>query len=116
MGFIKKRLLSFMLVLCMMLSLAYPAVFASGLTEENLIAVPFDAMVIEGGVYYGISKSWFEENNPEGEKLFLSVEIPNSVTAIYNDGFRDSCQMKNRKEGVSLIIIMTVIKNIRTNT
>lgn len=99
MGFIKKRLLSFMLVLCMMLSLAYPAVFASGLTEENLIAVPFDAMVIEGGVYYGISKSWFEENNPEGKKLFLSVEIPNSVTAIYNDGFRDSWSNEKQKRG-----------------
>ena len=36
------------------------------------MAVPGEALVIQNGVYYGISKSWFESVNPEKEKMSMT--------------------------------------------
>ena len=61
-----------------------------GLTEDNPMKVPAEELVIVNGIYYGISKDWFEENNPNKETLFFSIEIPDNVTTIFNDGLKDS--------------------------
>lgn len=58
-----------------------------------------EGMVIVGGVYYGISKSWYETNNPNGEFLYLSLNIPDNVTKIHNDGFRDGWSSDKQKQG-----------------
>ena len=95
----KKRLLSLLLTLYMVIGLMPSTIFASGSAKETAVAVPSEALVIENGVYYGISKSWFESYNPNGEKLSFSVEIPNSVTTICKDGFRDSWSNEKQQKG-----------------
>ena len=96
----KQRILSLILTLCFVIGLFPFSTFAIGTEEEeHVIAVPQEAMVITAGTYYGISKSWFEENNPHGEKLSLSIELPNSVTTICKDGFRDSWSSEKQKQG-----------------
>lgn len=96
----KKRILSLLLTLCMLTGLTPLSVFAIGADEgTTIIDVPQDAMVIVNGVYYGISKSWFEKCNPTGKKLSLSLEMPNSVTTICNDGLRDSWSSEKQQNG-----------------
>ncbi len=62
----------------------------SALDTNNVVEVPTDGMIIVGGIYYGISKDWFQTNNPNKETLNLSVSIPSNVTTIYKDGLKDS--------------------------
>ena len=57
-------------------------------------------MVIVNGTYYGISKTWYEKNNPSNEVLSISLKIPSKVTAILNDGFRDSWSNAKQKQDV----------------
>lgn len=96
----KKRILSLLLTLCMLTGLTPLSVFAIGADEgTTIIAVPQEAMVIESGEYYGISKSWFETYNPTGKKLSLSLKMPNSVTAICKDGLRDSWSNEKQQNG-----------------
>lgn len=83
----------------MVSALLSSTIFASGEAKETAVAVPSEALVIEGGVYYGISKSWFENNNPTGKKLHLSVKIPNNVTGICKDGLRDSWSSEKQQKG-----------------
>lgn len=97
---IKKRILSLLLTLCMLTGLTPLSVFAIGADEgTTIIDVPQDAMVIVNEVYYGISKDWFETNNPTGEKLSLSLKMPNSVTTICKDGLRDSWSSEKQQNG-----------------
>lgn len=70
-----------------------------GLTEDEPMEVPAEALIVVSGTYYGISKDWFEENNPNKETLFFSIEIPDSVTKIANDGFRSSYTNDKKKYG-----------------
>lgn len=99
----KKRILSLLLTLCMLTGLTPLSVFAIGADEgTTIIDVPQDAMVIVNGVYYGISKRWFETyktHNPTGEKLSLSLKMPNSVTTICKDGLRDSWSSEKQQNG-----------------
>lgn len=60
------------------------------LDTDGIIEVPTEGMVITNGVYYGISKDWYTKNNPNGKVLSLDLTIPDNVTEIYKDGFRDS--------------------------
>ena len=62
--------------------------------------MPTDGMVIVNGTYYGISKTWYEQLNPSHEKLSFSLNIPNYVTAILDNGFRDSWSNAKEKQGV----------------
>ena len=39
------------------------------INEEISNQVPTDGMIIVGGIYYGISKDWFQTNNPNKETL-----------------------------------------------
>ena len=105
----KKRLLSLLLTLYMVIGLMPSTIFASGSAKETAVAVPSEALVIENGVYYGISKSWFESYNPNGEKLSGAT-----FTVVKMDS-ETAGQMKNSKKGVSRIIIMPATKHIRIN-
>ena len=60
------------------------------LDTDGIIKVPTEGMVITNGVYYGISKDWYTKNNPERKVLSLDLTIPNNVTTIYDNGFRDN--------------------------
>lgn len=64
------------------------------------LPVPIDGMVIKGGTYYGISKAWYEKQNPSNDVLSLSLKIPDNVTTILNDGFRDSYSSDKENQGV----------------
>ena len=61
-----------------------------GLSAEDPIIVPEEGMVIKNKTYYGIEKDWFKTINPNKQTIYLSIQIPNTVTTIANDGFRDS--------------------------
>ncbi|MCU6748796.1 leucine-rich repeat protein [Faecalicatena acetigenes] len=65
---------------------------------NGIIEVPTEGMIITGGVYYGISKDWYAQNNPDGKVLSLALTIPNNVTTIYNDGFRDSWSSQKQSQ------------------
>ena len=95
----KKRIMSLLLALCLVSSLIPYVVIANGSARENAIAVPTDALVIANGTYYGILKTWFQENNPNQETLSLSVTIPDNVTAIAKDGFIDSYTSEKKSKG-----------------
>lgn len=71
----------------------------SGLSEDDPMEVPTERLVIDNGVYYGISKTWFAENNPEKKTLYFSIVIPKSVTKIANDGFRSNYTGDKSKYG-----------------
>lgn len=89
----------FALSICLLLGLLVGSALAAQPEGTDTIAVPEEAMVIKNGTYYGISKEWFAENNPEKETLSLSLEIPDSVTAIGMNGFLDSFTSEKRTYG-----------------
>ena len=66
----------------------------------DAIDVPTEGMVIVNGTYYGISKTWYEENSSSNEVLSISLKIPSHVTAILKDGFRDNWTNDKQKKGV----------------
>lgn len=99
MCFTKKRMLSLLLTLCMVIGLMPSTIFASGSAKETAVAVPSEALVIESGTYYGISKTWFAENNPSKETMSLSVKIPDNVITIAKDGFIDSYTSAKKSKG-----------------
>lgn len=90
-----RHLLSVLLVCAMVLSLLPVSVFAtsspgSGLTADDPMVVPTEGMVIKNGVYYGVSKEWFITHNPTQVTMYFSLSVPDNVTTIASDGFRDS--------------------------
>lgn len=68
------------------------------LDTDGIIEVPTEGMVITNGVYYGISKDWYTKNNPDGKVLSLDLTIPDNVTEIYKDGFRDNWSNEKQKQ------------------
>ena len=98
----KKRLTAILLTLALVLSLGPVSVWAaggSGLSPDDPMAVPVEGMVIKNGTYYGISKEWFQRNNPNQETLYFSITVPKGVTAIVNDGFRDNYTSAKKSMG-----------------
>lgn len=101
----KNRL--FTIILMMFLSvgilsaaaLAAPTAGGAGLSPDNPMVVPAEGMIIKGNTYYGISKAWFEEINPNKATMYFSVKVPSSVTSIINDGFRDSYTTDKKNNG-----------------
>lgn len=71
----------------------------SGLTEDDPMKVPEEGLIIVGGVYYGISETWFAKNNFNKDTLYFSIEIPAGVTKIANNGFRSNYTSDKRKNG-----------------
>ncbi|MGI5958312.1 MAG: leucine-rich repeat protein [Massiliimalia sp.] len=80
---------------------AHPDPTTAGTTAENPIAVPEQGMVIKSGVYYGVSKEWYEKQNFEKKPVYFSITVPRNVTAIAKDGFRDS--YSSEKDNVGAI-------------
>ena len=80
-------------------ALAAPSAEGAGLSPDNPMVVPAEGMIIKGNTYYGISKAWFEEINPNKATMYFSVKVPSSVTSIINDGFRDSYTNDKKRNG-----------------
>lgn len=80
-------------------ALAAPPAVGAGLSPDNPMAVPTEGMIIKGNTYYGISKAWFAEINPNKDTMYFSVKVPGSVTSIINDGFRDSYTTDKKNNG-----------------
>ncbi len=66
-------------------------------TDET-IEVPEEAMVISGGVYYGISKEWYDNNYPNGDVIKFALTIPNNVISISFEGFTDTWSNDKQRE------------------
>lgn len=80
-------------------ALAAPSAGGAGLSPDDPMVVPTDGMLIKGTTYYGISKAWFEEINPNKATMYFSVKVPDSVTSIIKDGFRDSYTNEKERNG-----------------
>ncbi len=93
----KKKIMRFLLMLCL-LACAAPLA-AQAQAPAGVLTVPQEGMVIESGTYYGISKDWFQKNNPDKGTVSVSVTIPSDVTAIANDGLRDSYSSDKKRYG-----------------
>ena len=77
----------------------------------TVIEVPIEGMVIDSGIFYGISKTWYNTNFPENPVIEISLTIPSDVTTISNDAFRANytyvkenkgCVTKNKFKVVSV--------------
>ena len=101
----KKRLLAICLALCLIVGLLPTAVLAApegdgdGLRAENPMTVPAEEMVIKNGTYYGIKKDWFQTVNPDKKTMYFSISIPDSVTTVASDGFKDSYSSEKSRNG-----------------
>ena len=80
-------------------ALAEPSAGGTGLTADDPMVVPAEGMLIKGTTYYGISKAWFAEINPDKVTMYFSVKVPGSVTSIIKDGFRDSYTYDKERNG-----------------
>ena len=76
-----------------------PLATDTGLSADDPMELPFDAMVINGGSYYGVSKSWFEKVNPNKATMFFSITVPNNVSTVAANAFRDSYSSEKEKHG-----------------
>ena len=61
--------------------------------------LPIEAMIISGGSYYGVSKSWFEQVNPDKATMFFSITVPNNVSTVAANAFRDSYSSEKKNYG-----------------
>lgn len=80
-------------------ALAAPTAGGAGLSPDNPMVVPADAMVINNSTYYGVSKTWFASVNPDKGTLYVALQIPDTVTTIANDAFRDNYTSDKAKYG-----------------
>lgn len=80
-------------------ALAAPSAGGAGLSPDNPMVVPADAMVINNKTYYGVSKTWFASVNPDKGTLYVALQIPDTVTTIANDAFRDNYTSDKAKYG-----------------
>ena len=101
MSFIKRSIMLLMtsIVFLAVLSGSIFANTGTGTSPEDPMSVPEEALVIKNGIYYGISKTWFQEKNPQGATLYFSILIPDNVTTIASDGFRDSYSSDKKNNG-----------------
>ena len=76
-----------------------PLATDTGLSADDPMELPFDAMVIIDGSYYGVSKSWFEQVNPDKATMFFSITVPNNVSTVAANAFRDSYSSEKEKHG-----------------
>lgn len=80
-------------------ALAEPSAGGTGLTADDPMVVPADAMVINNNTYYGVSETWFASVNPDKGTLYVALQIPETVTTIANDAFRDNYTSDKAKYG-----------------
>ena len=99
----KRKLLAGLLCFCLMIGLLPTSISAngtgSGLTADDPMMVAAEHLVIKNDTYYGISKDWFEDINPEKAKLYFAISIPDNVTTIAENGFRDNYTSAKKNNG-----------------
>lgn len=76
-----------------------PLTTDTGLSADDPMELPFEAMVIIDGSYYGVSKSWFEQVNPDKATMFFSITVPNNVSTVAANAFRDSYSSEKKNYG-----------------
>lgn len=76
-----------------------PLATDTGLSADDPMELPIEAMVIIGDSYYGVSKSWFEQVNPDKATMFFSITVPNNVSTVAANAFRDSYSSEKEKHG-----------------
>lgn len=69
-------------------ALAAPSAGVTGLTADDPMVVPEEALTISGTVLKGISQDWLDENKPQdGSTLYLKLVISDSITEL-GDGYK----------------------------
>lgn len=72
----------------------------TGASPEDPMQVPDEGLVIKNGVYYGVSRDWFETLGlGQNDVLYFSITIPDTVTTVASDGFRDSYSSEKTNQG-----------------
>lgn len=68
-------------------ALAAPSAGGTGLTADDPMVVPEEALTISGTILEGISQDWLVENKPQdGSTLYLKLGISGSITEL-GDGY-----------------------------
>lgn len=101
-----KRLLATLLTLCLIVGLLPTGALAvpgDGLTAENPKTVPVEGMIITNGTYYGISYEWLKGINPNKQPMYFSIVLPDTVTSVLNDGFRDQWSPEKEDAGAATL-------------
>ena len=69
-------------------ALAEPPAGGTGLTADDPMVVPEEALTISGTILKGISQDWLDENKPQdGSTLYLKLVISDSITEL-GDGYK----------------------------
>lgn len=69
-------------------ALAAPPAGGTGLTADDPMVVPEEALTISGTILKGISQDWLDENKPQdGSTLYLKLVISDSITEL-GDGYK----------------------------
>lgn len=69
-------------------ALAEPPADGTGLTADDPMVVPEDALTISGTILKGISQDWLDKNKPQdGSTLYLKLVISDSITEL-GDGYK----------------------------
>lgn len=69
-------------------ALAAPSAGGTGLTADDPMVVPDEALTISGTILEGISQDWLNENKPQdGSTLYLKLVISDSITEL-GDGYK----------------------------
>ena len=69
-------------------ALAAPSAGVTGLTADDPMVVPEEALTISGTILKGISQDWLDENKPQdGSTLYLKLVISDSITEL-GDGYK----------------------------
>lgn len=69
-------------------ALAAPSAGEAGLTADDPMVVPEEALTISGTILKGISQDWLDENKPQdGSTLYLKLVISDSITEL-GDGYK----------------------------
>lgn len=72
-------------------ALAAPSAGGAGLSPDDPMVVPDEALTISGTILEGISQDWLDENKPQdGNTFYLKLVISGSITELGDDygGFR----------------------------
>lgn len=68
-------------------ALAAPSAGGTGLTADDPMVVPEEALTISGTILKGISQAWLDENKPQdGSTFYLKLGISGSITEL-GDGY-----------------------------
>lgn len=69
-------------------ALAAPSAGGTGLTADDPMVVPEEALTISGTILKGISQDWLDENKPkDGSTFYLKLGISDSITEL-GDGYK----------------------------